>query len=404
MYRKKLRAFALAASLAFFLLSLSACQNGQAGGEEYFAEFKIDAEQLYIDGKKISSSAYSSLNREAGELIRSIEREISLQFSESEICRINAAGANVPVTVGEHTYRMLELCKELFALTDGKFTPALLNLTHLWGFSPAYEGQYNRPRPEPSLQEIQTARAGCDFGDLMLLEGNTVVKKNAALKLDLGGIAKGYMSDCLRALILKRYEGKMVDGSISVMSNIILMGNYRENTAHTRPWRVSIDNPRTLVSEYMQCMRLPSVSSAAVTTSSDMYRFYSYGGKIYCHIIDPATGKPADRGIISITIVVPDSVPSCGALADALSTAGFCMKLTDALSFYGRMGEAFGVSAIVICSDFNFYTVGNVQVENMSDVSAAFTDVFTRKNVADAQDIVIANEREREYISRAGEL
>ncbi len=384
--------------LVFF--SFTACQSADSGQKGYFVEYEINAAQLYIDGKKISDTEYRALNAAAGELIRSIEREISVEFPDSDLSEINAAGAYEPVAVGEHTYRMLELCGELHSLTAGKFSPALYNLSEIWGFSPDCEGKYNVSRPEPSLMQIETALAGSDFSDLELLDGQRVQKKNAALKLDLGGIAKGYMSDCLRALLEERFRGKKVEGSVSVMSNTILLGNYHESAQSTRPWKVSVDNPRARVTPYMQCMMLPEVSSAAITTSSDMYRFYSYGGKIYCHIFDPETGRPADRGIISITVVVPNTVPDCGALADALSTAGFCMDLTDSLNFYGRLSESLGVSAVVICSDFQFYTIGDLSVLNMSEVSESYTDVFTRGAVSDAADRVIPCEKEKEYISK----
>lgn len=114
-------------------------------------EYEINAAQLYIDGKKISDAEYRALNAVAGELIRSIEREISVEFPDSDLSEINAAGAYEPVAVGEHTYRMLELCGELHSLTAGKFSPALYNLSEIWGFSPDCEGKYNVSRSEPSL-------------------------------------------------------------------------------------------------------------------------------------------------------------------------------------------------------------------------------------------------------------
>ena len=230
-----------------FFFSFTACQSADSGQKGYFVEYEINAAQLYIDGKKISDTEYRALNAAAGELIRSIEREISVEFPDSDLSEINAAGAYEPVAVGEHTYRMLELCGELHSLTAGKFSPALYNLSEIWGFSPDCEGKYNVSRPEPSLMQIEIALAGSDFSDLELLDGQRVQKKNAALKLDLGGIAKGYMSDCLRALLEERFRGKKVEGSVSVMSNTILLGNYHESAQSTRPWKVSVDNPRARV-------------------------------------------------------------------------------------------------------------------------------------------------------------
>lgn len=77
--------------LVFF--SFTACQSADSGQKGYFVEYEINAAQLYIDGKKISDTEYRALNAAAGELIRSIEREISVEFPDSDLSEINAAGA-----------------------------------------------------------------------------------------------------------------------------------------------------------------------------------------------------------------------------------------------------------------------------------------------------------------------
>ncbi len=400
---KKSVAFTLA--IVFTLIFCCACNNENGDDKnDYFVEYNINAEQLYIDGKKISNKDYSALIKEAGELIRSIESEVSVEFLNSDISRINSADKDESVKVCERTYRMLTLSKELFTLTKGNFSPALFNLSALWGFTPEFEGEYNKSRGEPSEKDISAALIDCDFSDLLLLEDNTVQKTNSRLKLDLGGIAKGYMSDCLRELIEQKFSGKKVEGSLSVMSNSILLGEFHENEKNTRAWRVSIDNPRALTTSYLQCLLMPSVKNSAVTTSSDMYRFYTYDDKIYSHIINPSTGKPADNGIISITVVVPLTVKNSGTLADALSTAGFCMKLTDSLEFYNEMYERFGISAVVICSDFNYYTIGEITVQNLSDVNKDYIDVFKLSSIDLATDQVKVCDYEREYILKASKL
>ncbi|MFQ7036187.1 MAG: FAD:protein FMN transferase [Candidatus Borkfalkia sp.] len=146
MKTRKIRLFALAAALMLVFFSFTSCQSADSGQKGYFVEYEINAAQLYIDGKKISDAEYRALNAAAGELIRSIEREISVEFPDSDLSEINAAGAYEPVAVGEHTYRMLELCGELHSLTAGKFSPALYNLSEIWGFSPDCEGKYNVSR------------------------------------------------------------------------------------------------------------------------------------------------------------------------------------------------------------------------------------------------------------------
>lgn len=386
-----------------FLVLPCACDRVNDTEKGYFVDYAINAEQLYIDGKKISNSDYNALVKDAGELIRSIERQVSVEFEDSDISRINSAEKDEIIQVGEHTYKMLSLSKELFVLTGGKFSPALFNLSQLWGFSPEFEGEYTKSRPTPSDEFIQTAKINSDFSQLELLGNNCVKKTNSQLKLDLGGIAKGYMSDCLRELIVNEYTGKKVEGSITVMSNSILLGEIHDGNS-TRYWRVDVENPRRLTVGNGTALFLPEIKDCAITTSSDSYRFFVNKEKIYSHIIDYETGKPADNGIISVTILVPLTVTNCGAFADALSTAGFCMKLTDALSFYSSMSERFGVSAIVICSDFNYYTVGDTVVQNLNEISDEYENVFTKNDILNATDDVTVCEKEREYMIKVGEI
>lgn len=131
-----------------------------------------------------------------------------------------------------------------------------------------------------------------------------------------------------------------------------------------------------------------------------------YDGKIYKHILDPATGRPSDNGVISITVLVPLSVSHAGALADAYSTTGFCMPLTQALSFYESLWKEYGIGAVVITSDFRYYVIGDYTVlqpkeyAQLTNPSLAdqVENVFTYSEVSAAQDEVIPCEKEREYI------
>ena len=390
---KKRNAF-LISLILFVVFAFSAC--GTELQDHYFVEYEINAQQLYIDGKRISSSEHRALVREAGALVREIEEQISVVLPNSDVSMINrATELGEPIKVRSHTYRMLELCKDYYQTTRFQFTPALFALTDVWGFSPRFEGKYNLSRPEPSQDQIDIFY---NYDYLELIGERSVVKGHKDLQIDLGGIAKGYVADCLRELVQKRYEGKTVEGSINVMSNLILMGKLHEKSG-VRPWRIGMENPRARVSPYPQCMRISQLKDVSVATSSDMYRFYVYNDKIYSHIIDPDTCKPADNGIISITAIVPATVENCSAMADAVSTAGFCMPLTQNLEFYNDLNERYGVCAIVITADHRYYVVGDLEVSNLSDISGDYTDVFTRAQIEEASDAIENSAKEAEYIA-----
>ena len=412
MERKKgILLVSLAASFLVALICVAAVffpQNAGGGTGGYFVEFGL-SDEFYVDGEPLSRGERSALLEEIGALLQKIEDEISVEKSGSDLSRINAAQAGAEISVGEHTYAMLELCKSLYSETKGAFSPALYNLSELWGFSPDFEGHYNDPRPEPGAEEIEAALAASDFENIELRENGVVVKTDGETGLDLGGIAKGYMSDTAANLIREKYAGKRIDGILTVMSNSVLFGQKYDESAEggVRGYTMQIDNPRALTADTSRAAVAFGLSDVAVSTSADTYRFYIWEDKIYKHIIDPHTGKPSDNGVISITALVPlgaEGAAYAGALADALSTAGFCMPLNEALAFYGEMAQKYGVGALVITADFNYYVVGNYDILDPSDFSAGSKDVFLRADVDDAPETVEPCEEELEYIREVAKL
>lgn len=386
------------------LLFCALCLLCGCSAPSYFVEFSL-SQNVYSQGGKLSKSEIARLQEDISALLHEIESQVSTETEGSDIDRINAAKAGEKVYVGEHTAAMLEICGQLYKQTEGAFSPALYNLSRLWGFTPEFEGMYTVPRAEPSSQEIAEALSVSSFDDVRI-EGNVVVKEKDDVRLDLGGIAKGYMSDCVRALIAERYPD--FSGTFSVMSNSVLMGEKQEDAAGLG-YTATLENPRADVTGGVSAngaLYFTGLSDVAVSTSADNYRFYVYDGTLYKHIIDPFTGKPSQNGVISITVLVPLSQENAGALADAYSTAGFCMPLTQALEFYRSLWEEQGIGTVVITSDFCYDVVGGYTVLQPKEYAAltrpeledSVENVFSLRE-GEAQDEVVPCQKEREYIS-----
>ena len=386
------------------LLFCALCLLCGCSAPSYFVEFSL-SQNVYTQGEKLSKSEIARLQEDISALLHEIESQVSTETEGSDIDRINGAKAGEKVYVGEHTAAMLEICGQLYKQTEGAFSPALYNLSRLWGFTPEFEGMYTVPRAEPSSQEIAEALSVSSFDDVCI-EGNVVVKEKDDVRLDLGGIAKGYMSDCVRALIAERYPD--FSGTFSVMSNSVLMGQKQEDAAGLG-YTATLENPRADVTGGVSAngaLYFTGLSDVAVSTSADNYRFYVYDGTLYKHIIDPFTGKPSQNGVISITVLVPLSQENAGALADAYSTAGFCMPLTQALEFYRSLWEEQGIGAVVITSDFCYDVVGGYTVLQPKEYAAltrpeledSVENVFSLRE-GEAQDEVVPCQKEREYIS-----
>lgn len=359
----------------------------------------------------MSSKERAILADKIASLLREIEDAICVDREDSDVSRINAAAAGESVVVGNHTYAMLSLCKTLFEETDGAFTPSLYNLTQLWGFSPDFEGKYSIPREEPSAEAIAAAAELSCFEDLTLCPNNTVVKAKDGLQIDLGGIAKGYMSDVSAKLVTDYFSNRQVDTFLSVMSNAVFIGQKRGANADLG-FTATIENPRALVDQGQDAAKglfMISLSDVSVSTSADTYRFFVQDDRIYSHIIDPHTGKPSANGVISITVIMPRNISNSGALADAYSTAGFCMPLTQAIAFYERMAESKGLSAVILTADYNYYVIGNAKICNRTEYAELISpgydieDFFNKAEVEMAQDFVVPCEKETEYIRLVAE-
>lgn len=408
-----------AASAAAISLLFAGCTAQPGGGYSYFVQLDIARSDLRVDGEIVSVSEYRELMEDLESLMNGLEEDFSVEFSDSDLSRVNTAVAGESVALSAETKKLFALAEDYSDLTGGKFSPALYPLTTLWGFSPENAGRYGVSRAEPSESALSSARALSDLSLFSVEEGCATKKADGAM-LDFGGIAKGYMCDRAVEYLRSRFEGQEIDAIVNVSSsNTALLGKKREEGGVSRGYNVGIENSRALTTGTGTGLYLVGLSDVSVTTSADNYRCYVYGGKIYPHIIDPETGKPADRGIISVTIVVPnDGYLYSGALADALSTAAFCMPLTRSLAFLQELSDEWeGFGAVVITEDFKYYGVGGVNVMNRTEYAAycneilgtdydlsAIEDVFEKGDVSSAVDEVQPCEEERIYIARLEEL
>ena len=407
---KRIFSLVLAAAMGISAAFLTACSQQKENGSGYFVEFSM-SEGFQVDGQVLSASRRAALQEKIGGLLQEIEDEVSVEKEGGDVARINAAGQNEQVFVGQHTQELLRQSQTLYDLTGGAFSPALYTVSDLWGFTPRFAGRYSQSREEPSAEAIEQALALSDFSDISLSENGEVSKKTGGVQLDFGGIAKGYMSDRILSLLQAEYPEGHLDGTISVMSNSLLFGMVEDGDT-VRGYNMRIDNPRKLTTGVSEALFAVGLSDVAVSTSADTYRFYVYGDTIYKHILDASTGRPSDNGVISITTIVPLSVPYAGTWADALSTAGFCMPLRGALVFYDTLFEEYGIGAVVLTSDFRYYVTGNFTVLNRKDYAAltkpeleeSTENIFTFTPLEEAPETVIACEQEQEYIRAVAEL
>ncbi len=212
---------------------------------------------------------------------------------ESDICKINT---NTPTTVSVYTLDIISKSIEITEKTSGAFDIRTAPVSDLWGF---YEKKYR----VPAKDEIENK---LNFSPVSIAENSVYLSSGA---IDLGGIAKGYLSDILAAKI--REKG-VTSAIISLGGNVLAIGK----KPNGKLWNIGISNPENPSKEICSV----KISDKAVVTSGLYQRGFTDNGTYYHHILNPKTGHPASSGIKSVTVI-----SNSGTVADALSTALFVL-------------------------------------------------------------------------------
>ena len=218
----------------------------------------------------------------------------------SEIARINREAAASPVALDDALARILATAETVHRESDGAFDPTIEPLVRAWGF-------LGGTPHVPTAAELDRA-AGVVGWSNVVLEGRTVRFRKPGIRIDLGGIAKGFAVDEAARLL----DGDGVEAYLLDLSgNMVLRGAPPEREA----WRIGIRDPLDRV-DHLGTLGLRDV---AIATSGDYEQFVAEDGRRYGHILDPRTMRPVE-GMAQVTVVAPTAM-----LADAWSTALFVL-------------------------------------------------------------------------------
>lgn len=294
--------------------------------------------ELFVKVDSLASTAYDGSQ--------------SVNGLTSEVYAYNSAKKGDKLEISFETYQMLTLAREMYNVTLGAFNPAVYRLVDLWGFSSRIysHGNFNLPYdrkvtaneffttgyPLPDSKYID-AFSNSDFTDfsdnavtLSEENGKYYVAKNVAPAvvdgveyqqwIDLGGIAKGYAVDKARELIADLGIDRFyVNAGTSSMAT----GYEYDGGSTELGISDAFGNP------YESVFTL-NVDKSSISTSGQNIRKYVTDGVEYAHILDGVTGAPAQTGVKSVTVIVPETA------GEFWATKGDC--LTTALTVMGRDG------------------------------------------------------------------
>ena len=291
---------------AAMLLFLTACTDSAS----YRVQSGFFSMDTYMEITAYGAAAEAAIASCKDEICL-LESLLSATDPASDIGRINSSGI---AEVSPVTAEIIEYAKEIGEETDGALDITVYPVLKAWGFTAE---EYHVPDSETLSGLLQRV----DFTQIRT-EDNTVTVPSG-VQLDLGALAKGYASD--KAAGILREKG-VTSALINLGGNIMTVGSNQKGEL----WKIGIRNPFFLDEN----IGILEVADKAVVTSGSYERYFTAeDGKAYHHIIDPATGCPAESGLVSVTII-----GGSGIMCDALSTALFVMGAEKAEEYHREKG------------------------------------------------------------------
>ena len=219
----------------------------------------------------------------------------------SDIARINAAGG-APVSVDPDTVALVRYALDYCAEAGGLFDITIGAVSTLWDFQAG---------ARPSDEQVAAALPHVDWQKVVVDEtAGTVQLLDPEARLDMGGIAKGYIADRLCELL--RRETNASAAALSLGGNIAYLGAKPDGS----PWNTGIRDPNHPGGN--RTVGTARLAGGSLVTSGLYERTFELDGVTYWHILDPRTGMPVATDTVSVTVACPSS-----ATADALSTTLF---------------------------------------------------------------------------------
>ncbi len=259
--------------------------------------------------------------------LRRIDQTYSPYIETSALSALNREASQAPQPVSDEMFFLLERAAYFSELTEGAFDITFASLGWYYDY---------RKRVQPSRSETERLLPAINYKSVVLdAEAQTVRFAHKNIRIDLGGIAKGYAVD--RAASVLRELG-FTDATVSAGGDSRILGDKRG-----KPWLIGIKHPRPAVAGATETVLTLPLVDTALSTSGDYERYFiDANGQRVHHILNPRTGRPTE-GIMSVTVL-----GALGVDTDALSTSVFVKGVDEGLALINALD---GFDAVVITTD-----------------------------------------------------
>jgi thiamine biosynthesis lipoprotein len=254
--------------------------------------------------------------------LRRIDNEFTTYKPDSEVSRVNAEASKAPMRISKELFDLIETSIGYSKLTRGTFDITYASVGYL----------YNYPEHlRPNEAQIAAALPESNYRHVHLdATAQTVYFDHAGVRIDFGGIGKGYAVD--RGIAVLQGLG-VTRAMVNAGGDSRIIGD-----RFGKPWIIGIRDPddrsRTI-------LKIP-LSDTAFSTSGDYERFFDENGVRYHHILDPRTGK-SPHVVRSVTIIGPYATRT-----DALTKSVFVMGVKDGIAFINTLPD---IDAVAVTPD-----------------------------------------------------
>lgn len=280
------------------------------------------AVELWADDPVLGERAMATVIDE----MRRTDELMSTYKPESQLSRLNEHGFERPVELDPGIIEVVERALEMSRISSGAFDVTYASVGYLYDY---------RAHRRPTDEQITAALPGVDYRQVEVDAGASTIRfLRQGVRIDLGGIAKGYAVD--RAIEKLRALG-IEHAMVNAGGDTRLLGDRRG-----KPWIVGVRDPRN---EGRLVTRLP-LEDEAISTSGDYERYFEEDGVRYHHILVPGTGRAA-REVRSATVIGRDAT-----LTDALSTTVFVLGVERGMELVARTE---GVEAVIVDAEGRIY-------------------------------------------------
>ncbi len=310
---------------AYFFLLITPLANAQWFDEET----SIMGTRIAISMWQEDAAVAHDLTEKVFAELRRLDEKLSPYIEKSELSLANRLATTQTLTISDEMLHLIQTSIEYSKLSNGAFDITYASVGYLYDY---------RKSQKPDDATINKLLPSIDYRHIQLGE-HTVHFKDPNVKIDLGGIAKGYAVD--RGIAILKSAGVQY-ATLTAGGDSYFLGLHKD-----RPWNVVIQHPRD---QKKNVLMLP-VADMAVSTSGDYERYFMQDDKRYHHILQPKTGKSANE-LMSVTIIGAETMRT-----DALSTSVFVMGVKEGLALINRLPD---VDAVLIDREGKMYYSNNL--------------------------------------------